>query len=324
MLLLGKDADLQEIQKALEQIFAVTDLGEPSLFLGFAIRWDKGKGQVELSQKAYAKDVLQRLGMADAKPARTPLCPGMKLMSDEGEADSPQRDFQSAVGSLNYLATGTRPDLAFAVGTLSRFLSAPKRSHWANVQHVCRYLKGTVNTVLTLGRDKTGNCQLAGYTDADWGANDESRRSISGTLYTLWAGCISWSSKRQKTVALSSTEAEYLALTRATKEALWLQRLLGEIEGKTRGPVQIHVDNMGCIAMAKNPEGHERSKHIDIQAHFVRHYVGTQRIQLSYCPTEEMKAGFLTKGLPRIKHEWCVNAVGLRNNEGKGPPIKGE
>ena len=125
-----------------------------------------------------------------------------------------------------------------------------------------------------------------------------------------------------------------MALTRATKEALWLQRLLADIEGKTRGAVTIRVDNMGCIAMAKNPEGHERSKHIDIQVHFIRKHVGTQRVLLKYCPTEEMNVDFLTKVLPRTKHEWCVGAAGLKKgssshcestqDDNKETPSKGE
>ena len=173
--------------------------------------------------------------------------------------------------------------------------------------HIFKYLRGTADASLVLGRIDQ-HCNLVGYTDADWGANDASRRSTSGYLFKLGRG--SKSSKRQQTVALS-TEAEYLALTRATKEGLWLQRLLGNIEGRTRGGVDIRVDNQGCIAMARNPEGRERSKHIDIQAHFVRQHVGTQRITLSYCPTEEMEADFLTKCLPRPKHVWCTEAAGI-------------
>jgi len=177
--------------------------------------------------------------------------------------------------------------------------------------NILRYLSSTKDYALVLGATSEGETSLQGYTDADWGANDETRRSISGHTFILGAGAVSWSSKRQQTVALSSTEAEYLALTRATKEALWLQRLLGEIEGKTRGAVAIHVDNLGCIAMAKNPEGHERSKHIDIQAHFVRQHVSNRRVELNYCPTEEMVADIMTKPLPKGKHTWCVKHLGL-------------
>jgi hypothetical protein len=158
---------------------------------------------------------------------------------------------------------------------------------------------------------------LVGYTDADWGANDEARRSTSGYAFTLGRGAVSWGSKRQHTVALSSTEAEYLALTRAGKEALWLQRLLGEVDGKTPGAVTVRVDSMGCISMARNPEGHERSKHIDIQAHFIRRHVSCGRIALEYCPTEDMVADVMTKPLPRAKHAWCTEHLGLRDNARK-------
>lgn len=163
--------------------------------------------------------------------------------------------------------------------------------------------------------------RLQGYSDADWGANDASRRSISGYVFQLGVGTISWSSKRQATIALSSTEAEYMALARAAKEALWLQQLLGEIDGKTPGPVAILVDNSSCMAIARNPESHERTKHIDIQTHFIRHHVSNQRVVLVYCPTEEMAADVLTKPLPRVKHEWCVEALQLKTTTPKAEGV---
>jgi hypothetical protein len=184
-----------------------------------------------------------------------------------------------------------------------------------------RYLRSTLETGLVLGR-KAGTApshlQLYAHSDADWGANDKERRSISGYTFTLGQGLVSWSSKRQSTPALSSTEAEYMALARSTKEALWLQGLVGHITGITPGTVPIHVDNSSCIAMSKNPEFHDRTKHIDIQYHFLRAHVSTRRVEIRYCRTEEMVADIFTKALPKAKHDWCVKTMGLVRPEGEG------
>jgi hypothetical protein len=177
------------------------------------------------------------------------------------------------------------------------------------VQKVFRYVRATEGKKLVLGGDKEG-LNLVGYSDADWG-NDSTRRSISGYRFKFGAGVISWSSKKQKTVALSSTEAEYMALTQACKEAMWLKRLLKEMKCREDEAVPLEVDNISCMALAKNPEFHARVKHIDIQCHFIREKVATGEVTLKYCPTREMVADVLTKAVPRAKHEWCTKAMGI-------------
>jgi hypothetical protein len=190
-------------------------------------------------------------------------------------------------------------------------MASPGAEHWAAVQRIFRYIQGTTGLQLHLGGCE-GEPTLIGYSDADWGANDASRRSISGYCFKLGEGTISWSSRRQTSVALSSTEAEYMALTQATKEALWLKRFLTELGRNRIGAVKLMVDNQGCMALAKNPEFHSRTKHIDIQCHFIREVVANQEAVLEYCPTREMVADVLTKPLPRDKHQWCTKAMGVR------------
>jgi hypothetical protein len=210
-----------------------------------------------------------------------------------------------------YLMVATRPDIGFVVGAVSQFMAAPSPDHWAQVQRIMHYISGTADFKLHLGVSQ-GELQLEGYNDADWGANDASRKSISGYCFKYGQGTISWSSKRQTSVALSSTEAEYMALTQATKEALWLKRFMLEL-GLSKGePVLIHVDNQGCMALAKNPEFHARTKHIDIQCHFIREVVANQEVQLKYLRTQEMVADVLTKPLPRDKHQWCTRSMGVK------------
>jgi hypothetical protein len=191
------------------------------------------------------------------------------------------------------------------------------------VQHILWYLRGTLDYTLVLGGDakSTGKetPRVYGYSDADWGNDQETRRSTSGYCFFLAGSLVSWSSKRQSTVALSSTEAEYMALARATKEALWLQRLVGEVYGTTPGTIPISVDNSSCIALAKNPEAHDRTKHIDIQFHFLRGHVALRRVKLVQCPTAEMVADVLTKAVGGPKHKWCAKAMGLQDAAREDP-----
>jgi hypothetical protein len=329
LLLVGLLHLLAETKRGLQAYFRVTDLGPALWFLGFEIRRMREMRRVTLTQRRYAREILEKFGMGDCKPAATPLPAGFKFHAADpaNQAPADVQLYQSAVGSLMYLVTGTRPDLAFAVGAASKFMQCPNQLQWQGVKHILRYLQGTRCSQLTLGSsdsDAGDDHVLTGFCDADWGANDESKRSISGYVFFYGHGPISWSSKRQKTVALSSTEAEYMALTRASGEALWLQYLSAELLRTTPGPTTIHVDNRSCIALAKNPEGHERTKHIDIKFHFIRHHVSLGRINLEYCPTELMTADVLTKPLTRVRHaENCQRLqLTLVTQEGEGDEEK--
>jgi hypothetical protein len=208
-----------------------------------------------------------------------------------------------------YCMLGTRPDIAYAVGALSQFASNPGKAHWQAVKRVMRYLQGTKELCLTY----SSSIDVLGYTDADWGGDQDNRRSTSGYLFKIGDGAISWSSKKQRTVALSSTEAEYMAATQATKEAVWLCLLLDEI-GYTQNkiPTTIMADNQSCIALAKNPTFHARTKHIDIQHHYIRERLEDGDIELVYCNTNDMVADVLTKALSRDKLVGFSEEMGLK------------
>jgi hypothetical protein len=303
--------DLEACKGDLSKIFTMTDLGEASYFLGMELSRDREAKRLYLHQGAYIKRMLQRFHMGECPPLRTPLPSGTRVGPTATENPTDLQQYQSAVGSLMYLMVGTRPDLAFTVGAISQFMAAPQQEHWTLVQHVFRYVKGTADFKLALGGQK-GELQLVGYSDADWGSNDAGRKSISGYCFKLGQGAISWSSRKQTSVALSSTEAEYMALTQAAKEAIWLKRLMSELGVNTDDAVLIRVDNQSCMALAKNPEFHARTKHIDIQCHFIREKVANQEVALEFCPTREMVADVLTKALPRDKHQWCSRALGVK------------
>jgi hypothetical protein len=208
-----------------------------------------------------------------------------------------------------YCMLGTRPDIAYAVGALSQFSSNPGKAHWQAVKRVMRYLQGTKEMCLTY----SAAIKLIGYTDADWGGDHDDRRSTSGYIFLLGDGVISWSSKKQRTVALSSTEAEYMAATQATKEAVWLRNLLFELGYPQHDhPTTIFADNQSCIALAKNPTFHARTKHIDIQHHYVRERLEDGNIELVYCNTNDMVADILTKALSKDKVTSFSQSMGLK------------
>lgn len=192
--------------------------------------------------------------------------------------------------------------MSAAVGVLARYCSDPTEQHWSGVKRVLRYLKGTISSGLVFHKDSRA-IDLIGYSDADWAGDHNDRRSTTGYIFKLAECPISWSSKKQQTVALSTTEAEYMALSAAAQEATWLQQLLLDLRIETAKCVTILEDNQGCIALAKNPVFHSRSKHLDIRHHFVREKLVGGTLKLVYCPSEEMVADILTKPLSNAKFQ---------------------
>ena len=220
--------------------------------------------------------------------------------------------YREAVGSLMYASMGTRPDITFAVSTVAQFLENPGAAHWEAVKHIFRYLKGTRDMKLTYGDEEK---DLQGFVDAD-GASQDHRRAISGYVFMVDGGAVSWSSKKQEIVTLSTTEAEYVAATHAAKEAVWLRRLFGELfppAETINKPTTLHSDNKSAIALATGGQFHARTKHIDIRYHFIRYMIKAESIWLIYCPTDKQTADTLTKALPSTKAKHFAHAMGLRS-----------
>jgi len=241
--------------------------------------------------------MLEELGLTDVNVVRLPMSGGdvQGISPDNIEPVNPTA-YRNIIGKLMYAMVGTRPDIAFAVGVLGRFASNPSKAHFKMAQHTVAYLKGTKDSFLHY-RPGQGPLKLEGY------ANEEikTHKSTSGYIF-LVNGCpVSWASKRQDSVALSSTKAEYMAATQATKEAIWLQHLLADLGHLQKEATVIHKDNHGCIGLSKNPEHHQRTKHIDIQHHFVREKVESNEVTLKACPSADQVADVLTKALPKDK-----------------------
>ena len=300
--------ELEQMKVKLRQQWEMTDLGELNFILGIRVQRDRTRHLIWLDQERYANDVLKRFNMSHSKPMNTPCEAGRALRRDMSPSTATERSmmqgipYASAVRSLMYTMTATRPDLGYAISSLSAYIGNPGQEHWKAVKRVLRYLRHTSSYQLELGGNKL---ILQGYCDSDWASSPDDRRSITGYAFTLGTGAISWKSQRQKTVALSSTEAEYMAASSATRELLWLRNLLSELH-QTQQTVTLHCDNQGCIALANNPTYHQRTKHIDTQYHFIREQVEKQIVRLTYIPTHQMMADVLTKPLPRLKHQLCV------------------
>jgi hypothetical protein len=243
--------------------------------------------------------------------------PNLPTLSKEDGDKGLRISYQSAIGSLMYAMTQIRPDHAFAVSRLSQYCSNPMEEHWKAVKRVMRYLKGTATTGILYGR--VAHQGLVGFTDAAYGDDKGTRRSTGAYLFFYGGAPISWQSKRQQTVALSTCEAEYMAAAQATKEAIWLQGLLHDVDPEWQQvAVTIFCDNQGAIALAENPSHHSRSKHIDIQYHFIREAVQNTKIRLEYLPTEQMPADGLTKPLVPAKFTTFQAHLNLQSHDTAG------
>ncbi len=277
----------------------MTDMGVLSHFLG--IQFIFNDGVVEMNQRHYLEKLLCKYELEHCKPRSTSS--EQKLEFSEDDEIIEVKRYREMVGSLIYAMTCTRPDLAWIVTKLSQYLSKPTKAHHVAVKHVFRYIKGTLNYALTF-RKSSNKLMLHGYSDADWGSSED-RRSTTGYCFTLdnYSASISWKSQKQVTVALSTCEAEYMALASAAQEALFLIQLLCDLDGfDCHTDVVIHCDNQGAIALSQNPVHHKRSKHIDIRYHFIRSEVLSKRIKLEYVRSEENVADMLTKAMGKFKH----------------------
>ena len=218
-------------------------------------------------------------------------------------------NYRRAVGLLNHLVSYTRPDLAFAASQLAQFLDCPGSQHWAAFKRILRYLQRTKLLGLKLGGDSS---MLSAYSDSDYAGCPYTRKSVTGFCMMIGEGCVSWRARKQPTVATSSTEAEYRAAYKATQEVIWLRLLLKDMSKNPQHATTLHCDNQGALALSKNPLFHSRSKHFDVQYHWIREKVEDSTINPVYISTSEMVADFFTKALPHPKFVYCATSLNLQ------------
>jgi len=256
-----------------------------------------------------SQQIVETYGLTDGKTKGVPLSPYPKLSKEDGSTlDKDVYPFSKLIGSLMYLAVTTRPDIAYAVGALARYMSCPTMTHWQAAKGVLRYIAGTANVGITFG---SSDLTLEAYCDADYAGDTDTRRSTTGYVFILGGGAISWSSRLQPTVAASTTEAEYMAAGSACKEALWLRKLAKDL-GLNTGAIAIGSDNQGAIKLLRNPVTSMRSKHIDVVHHFARERVSRGEVNYHYVNTNDMIADALTKPLPPTKFIACRNGMGMQ------------
>ncbi|KAJ9525163.1 hypothetical protein QJQ45_020718 [Haematococcus lacustris] len=292
----GDTAGLAYVKKQLSSAFKLKDLGEARWFLGMQLTRDRAEGTIKLDQHKFVQELVTAYSKSAAHSKPLPMAPAVKLVR-EGEAlDTTLHHYSALVGSLLYLTCCTRPDIAFAVGALARHMSAPTKQHWSAACSVLCYLKGTADQGLLFG----GVSGLQGYSDADYAGDKDTARSTTGYLFTLNGGAISWSSRLQPTVAMSTAEAEYMAASSAAKEALWLRKLMRDLQ-LDASCVHLGCDNQAAIQLLHNPMATSRAKHIDVHHHFVRERISRGEVAFHYCHTSSMLADILTKPLAAVQ-----------------------
>ena len=308
IIFLGKNKSLIASKKAeFMKRWECRDLGECKEFL--RMRITRKDGKILLDQTAYLQKVLERFGMVNARFAATPLPAGYKPIPNEGPADSTIRSkYQSVIGSLLYIMLGTRPDIAYAVTKMSQFSANPSQEHLDKALYICCYLAGTSKYALVF--NGPSNKGLIAYTDSDWAGDPIKRRSVTGYFFKLADGIISWQSRSQKTVALSSTEAKYMALSDCSRQAIWMKTVFSEI-GMPLGAIPVCGDNQGSIFISSNPVQERRSKHIDIRYHYVREQIEDGKIKIYFVEGSHNPADLFTKNLGQPKFEYFRKQLGL-------------
>lgn len=301
LMIFTNSIELEEESKAsLMEKFKMKDLGEAKLCIG--LRITKGNNSISLDQETYTKNMLEKFGMENCHPVKTPVDVSVKLSK---EMEPKTEDERKEMAVVPYMEA----DIAFAVNQVSRFNNNPGKQHWIAVKRIFRYLNGTAKQKITYwGTTKTS--EIFDYGDADWAGDLDKRRSCTGYIFIKNGGAISWNSKLQPTVAISTTEAEYMALAAATQEAIWLQQFFTEFWPTTK-PFEIFCDNRSAISLSGNDAYHARTKHIDVKHHFLRQKIGDGTIKVTPISTDEMIADGMTKGLPIGKHIKCFANAGL-------------
>jgi Reverse transcriptase (RNA-dependent DNA polymerase) len=288
----------------LQTAFSLKDLGPLSYFLGIEVR-QIALG-LHLNQTKYLHDLLTRTNMNTVKPSPTPMSPNTTLSHEDSPLFDNPHLYRSIVGALQY-ATITRTDLSFAVNKAPQFMHSPTTNHWSAVKRILRYIRGTLHHGTTVHSDSSTT--LHAYSDADWAGSIDDRRSTSGFCIFIGRNLISWSAKKQPTVSRSSTEAEYRSLALTCAEILWIQYLLQELHIILPSPPTLWCDNLGATFLAANPMFHARTKHVEIDYHFVRERVASKELRVQFLCSKDQLADIMTKPLPTPRFQFLATKL---------------
>ena len=302
------EKEIRQLKEKLALEFEIKDLGNLRYFLGIEVaRSSKG---LSLSQRKYVLDLLKETGMIGCKPASTPMEHNLKFALGQEAAPVERGSYQKLVGKLIYLAH-TRPDISFPVSIVSQHMHNPNEEHMEAVMRILRYLKGTPGVGLLIQKH-TGR-RISIYTDASWAGDLTDRRSISAYCTYVWGNLVTWRSKKQTVVSRSSAEAEYRALADGICEGVWLRRILRELKMEDEGPVRVLCDSQAALSIVKNPVHHDRTKHVELDRHFIYEKVNNKEFEMEYVPSKQQIADILTKALPRDMFDDLQGKLGLHN-----------
>jgi hypothetical protein len=299
--------EIKAFKSEMHHLFKMSDLGLLSYYLGIEVKQEHG--EITLCQRAYAEKIIERAGMEGCNSCHTPMEPRLKLLKEDGAPKMDATKYRGVIGCLRYLVN-TRPDIALAVGIASRFMEAPSTHHWSIVKQILRYVSGTLGYGCCYKKGD-GEPRLIGYTDSDLAGDVNDRKSTSGVVFFLGGSTITWSSQKQKVVATSSCEAEYIAAGAGACQGVWLSRLIGDLTGRSPQKFKLLIDNKSAIELSKNPVHHDRTKHIDIKYHHIRHDIEKGRLDVDHIRTDGQLADILTKALGRVRFVEMRTKLGI-------------
>ncbi|KAK2419944.1 putative mitochondrial protein [Trifolium repens] len=296
---------VQHFVQQMQSEFEMSLVGELTYFLGLQIK--QMDDTIFISQSKYARNIIKKFGMDNATHKRTPAPTHLKLTKDEKGISVDQSLYRSMIGSLLYL-TASRPDITYAVGVCARYQADPKVSHLTQVKRILKYVNGTSDYGIMYSHCE--NSTLYGYCDADWAGSADDRKSTSGGCFFLGTNLISWFSKKQNCVALSTAEAEYVAAGSSCSQLVWMKQMLKEYDVE-QDALTLYCDNMSAINISKNPVQHSKTKHIDIRHHYIRDLVENKIVVLEHVGTKEQIADIFTKALDAVQFENLRGKLGI-------------
>jgi Reverse transcriptase (RNA-dependent DNA polymerase) len=309
MIITGDDViEIAKLEEQLAQEFEMKNLGGLKYFLGIEVA--RSKEGIVLSQRKYILDLLAEVGLLDCKPVDTPVAQNIKLGEFPNQVPVDKHRYQRLVGKLIYLSH-TRPDIAYAVSLVSQFMHNPSKEHVEAVTRILRYLKGAPGRGLFFR--KYGHLDISCFTDADWAGSITDRRSTSGYFSFVGGNLVTWRSKKQVVVALSSAETEFRGIAKGVCELLCLKKLMNELDFESGEPMVLFCDNKAAIDMSHNPVQHDRTKHVEIDRHFIKEKIESKTIKIPYVRSEEQLADILTKAVSSKDFTTILDKLGMTN-----------
>lgn len=297
-----------DLKQKLVREFEIKELGKLKYFLGIEVAYSN-QG-IFISQQKYVTELLAETGKLGCKPVATPMDPNTKLGEAQEEPAVDKQMYQRLVGKLIYLSH-TGPDIAYSVSVISQFMHNPRESHLQAAYRVLHYLKGSPGKGILFKRNST--LTLEAYTDADYAGSLVDRRSTSGYCTFLGGNLVTWRSKKQNVVARSSAESEFRAIAQGLCELLWLKIILDDLRIELKGPMKLYCDNKSAINIAYNPVQHDRTKHIEIDRHFIKEKLENGLVCMSYVPSHQQLADVLTKGLNSSSFHDLIIKLGMED-----------